>query len=217
MTAKWYSSINNVFNDTIIVKNDRKRSRKEEQKMELSEGRPLNTEGRLEKEMRVYDLLDQLGISYLRTDHEAAGTMEDCNEIDRILDVLICKNLFLCNRQKTKFYLLMMPGDKPFKTKELSAQIHSARLSFAPEEYMEEYLDITPGSVSIMGLMNDTDNQVQLLVDEEVLQGEFLGCHPCVNTSSLKLGTKDVFEKFLPAVHHEYMVVHLGQEEEKKE
>ena len=208
MTAKWYSSINNVFNGTIIVKNDRKRSRKEEQKMELSEGRPLNTEGRLEKEMRVYDLLDQLGISYLRTDHEAAGTMEDCNEIDRILDVLICKNLFLCNRQKTKFYLLMMPGDKPFKTKELSAQIHSARLSFAPEEYMEEYLDITPGSVSIMGLMNDTDNQVQLLVDEEVLQGEFLGCHPCVNTSSLKLGTKDVFEKFLPAVHHE---------EEKKE
>lgn len=217
MTAKWYSSINNVFNGTIIVKNDRKRSRKEEQKMELSEGRPLNTEGRLEKEMQVYDLLDQLGISYLRTDHEAAGTMEDCNEIDRILDVLICKNLFLCNRQKTKFYLLMMPGDKPFKTKELSAQIHSARLSFAPEEYMEEYLDITPGSVSIMGLMNDTDNQVQLLVDEEVLQGEFLGCHPCVNTSSLKLGTKDVFEKFLPAVHHEYMVVHLGQEEEKKE
>ena len=154
-------------------------------------------------------------INYWRTDHEAAGTMEDCNEIDRILDVLICKNLFLCNRQKTKFYMLMMPGDKPFKTKELSAQIHSARLSFAPEEYMEEYLDITPGSVSIMGLMNDTDNQVQLLVDEDVLQGEFLGCHPCINTSSLKLRTKDVFEKFLPAVHHEYMVVRLGQEEEK--
>ena len=103
--------------------------------MELSEGRPLDTEGRLEKEVRVYDLLDQLGITYWRTDHEAAGTMEDCNEIDRILDVLICKNLFLCNRQKTKFYMLMMPGDKPFKTKELSAQIHSARLSFAPEEY----------------------------------------------------------------------------------
>lgn len=183
--------------------------------MELSEGRPLDTEGRLEKEVRVYDLLDQLGITYWRTDHEAAGTMEDCNEIDRILDVLICKNLFLCNRQKTKFYMLMMPGDKPFKTKELSAQIHSARLSFAPEEYMEEYLDITPGSVSIMGLMNDTDNQVQLLVDEDVLQGEFLGCHPCINTSSLKLRTKDVFEKFLPAVHHQYMVVRLGQEEEK--
>ena len=146
--------------------------------MELSEGRPLDTEGRLEKEVRVYDLLDQLGITYWRTDHEAAGTMEDCNEIDRILDVLICKNLFLCNRQKTKFYMLMMPGDKPFKTK-------------------------------------DTDNQVQLLVDEDVLQGEFLGCHPCINTSSLKLRTKDVFEKFLPAVHHEYMVVRLGQEEEK--
>lgn len=180
--------------------------------MELHKGRPLDTENRLEKEVRVYDLLDELGIEYWRTDHEAAGTMEDCNEIDRILDVLICKNLFLCNRQKTKFYLLMMPGDKPFKTKELSAQIQSARLSFAPEEYMEKFLDITPGSVSIMGLMNDTENQVQLLVDADVLEGEYVGCHPCINTSSLKLKTKDVFTTYLKAVHHDYIPVHFGNE-----
>ena len=182
--------------------------------MELIKGRPLNTENRLEKEVRVYDLLDELGIEYWRTDHEAAGTMEDCNEIDRILDVLICKNLFLCNRQKTKFYLLMMPGDKPFKTKELSAQIQSARLSFAPEEYMEKFLDITPGSVSVMGLMNDTENQVQLLVDADVLEGEYVGCHPCINTSSLKLKTSDVFTTYLKAVHHDYILVHLGNEQE---
>ena len=161
--------------------------------MELYKGRPENIQGRLDKEIRVYDLLDSLGIEYERTDHERTDTMEACNEIDAILQVTICKNLFLCNRQKTNFYLLMMPGDKPFKTKELSSQINSARLSFASPEDMERLLDITPGSVSIMGLMNDKENAVQLLVDEDVLQGEYLGCHPCINTSSLKMRTKDVF------------------------
>ncbi len=177
--------------------------------MALHEGRPGSAEGRLEKEIRVYDLLDSLQIPYLRTDHGVADTMEACNTIDAVLDVLICKNLFLCNTQKTKFYLLMMPGDKKFKTKDLSKQINSARLSFADEEYMERYLDITPGSVSIMGLMNDKDNQVQLLIDEEVLKGEYLGCHPCVNTSSIKIRTSDIMDIFLPAVHHEAIVVTL--------
>ena len=132
--------------------------------MELYNGRPIDLTGREDREIRVYDLLDSLGIEYQRTDHGHADIMEACNEIDAVLDVLICKNLFLCNRQKTDFYLLMMPGDKVFKTKDLSQQINSARLSFADEEYMKEYLDITPGSVSIMGLMNDTDNHVQLLL-----------------------------------------------------
>lgn len=180
--------------------------------MELYKGRPQNIEGRLDREVRVYDLLDSLGIEYLRTDHAHADTMEACNEIDKVLDVLICKNLFLCNRQKTKFYLLMMPGDKPFKTKELSSQINSARLSFASAEAMEEYLDIQPGSVSVMGLMNDKENAVNLLVDEDVLKGEYVGCHPCVNTSSLKIKTTDVFDKFLKAVGHTATVVHLTGE-----
>lgn len=180
--------------------------------MELYKGRPQNIEGRLDREVRVYDLLDSLGIEYLRTDHAHADTMEACNEIDKVLDVLICKNLFLCNRQKTKFYLLMMPGDKPFKTKELSSQINSARLSFASSEAMEEYLDILPGSVSVMGLMNDKKNAVNLLVDEDVLKGEYVGCHPCVNTSSLKIKTTDVFDKFLKAVGHTATVVHLTGE-----
>ena len=180
--------------------------------VELYKGRPQNIEGRLDREVRVYDLLDSLGIEYLRTDHSHADTMEACNEIDKVLDVLICKNLFLCNRQKTKFYLLMMPGDKPFKTKELSSQINSARLSFASAEAMEEYLDILPGSVSVMGLMNDKENAVNLLVDEDVLKGEYVGCHPCVNTSSLKIKTTDVFDKFLKAVGHTATVVHLTGE-----
>ena len=180
--------------------------------MELFDGRPLDTVGRLEKEIRVYDLLDSLGIHYKRTDHEPATTMEVCRDIDSVLGTLICKNLFLCNRQKTAFYLLMMPGDKPFKTKELSSQINSARLSFADPVYMEEYLDIKPGAVSIMGLMNDKENHVRLLVDEDVLKGEDIGCHPCVNTSSLKIKTSDVFDIFLKNVGHDMTVVHLTGE-----
>lgn len=177
--------------------------------MELVKGRPLNCEERQVKEIRVYDLLDSLGIEYLRADHEAAFTMEACQEVDRLMDCMMCKNLFLCNRQKTAFYLLLMPGDKVFKTKELSRQIGSARLSFAGEEEMQKYLDITPGSVSIMGLMNDHENQVRLLVDEDLLSSDSFGCHPCVNTSSLKMKTSDVFEKLLPAMHHEMTIVTL--------
>lgn len=165
--------------------------------------------GRLLKEMAVYDVLEQLEIPYLRLDHEVTATVEDCHDVDRILGIHICKNLFLCNSQKTDFYLLMMPGDKKFKTKELSAQIQSARLSFAGPEYMEEFLNISPGSVSVMGLMNDTGKRVRLLIDRDVLEDEYVGCHPCVNTSSLKIKTKDILDKFLPYVGHDYTVVEL--------
>ena len=177
--------------------------------MELHEGRPENAEGRLPREMRTYDFLDRLGIRYLRTDHERADNMEACNEIDAVLGVMICKNLFLCNRQKTAFYLLMMPGDKKFKTKELSRQIGSARLSFAEPEDMLKYLDIEPGAVSVMGLMNDREKQVQLLIDEDVLKDEYIGCHPCVCTSSLKMKTADVTGVFLPETGHGFRTVHL--------
>ena len=181
--------------------------------MELFDGRPADTAGRLPREVRTYDYLDRLGIAYKRTDHERADNMEACNVIDAVLGVVICKNLFLCNRQKTKFYLLMMPGDKKFKTKELSSQINSARLSFAEPEDMLKYLDIEPGAVSIMGLMNDTEHAVQLLIDEDVLKDEYIGCHPCVCTSSLKMKTADVIEKFLPATGHTFRKVHLVGED----
>jgi len=180
--------------------------------MELQKGRPLDCTGREERETSVYDLLDSLSIEYLRTDHEEANTMEACNAIDRVLDVTICKNLFLCNRQQTRFYLLMMPGDKPFKTKDISKQIGSARLSFADAEHMETYLHIRPGAVSVMGLMNDRDNCVQLLIDREVVGSAYLGCHPCVSTSSLKMKTEDMLTKFLPAVRHEPVIVDLPWE-----
>ena len=181
--------------------------------MELMHGRPETNEGRLAKEIWVYDLLDSLGIAYDRVDHEEAMTMEACIAVDAALGTAMCKNLFLCNRQKTDFYLLLMPGDKPFKTKDLSAQIGSSRLSFASAEYMEKYLDITPGSLSVLGLMNDRENMVQLLVDEDVLKGEYIGCHPCINTSSLRVKTADVFGPILKAMEHEMRVVSLTGEE----
>ena len=164
----------------------------------------------LPQEAAAFGMLESLGIEYDRVTSDPADNMEKCAAVSAVLGMPICKNLFLCNRQKTNFYLLMMPGDKPFKTKELSHQLGISRLSFASPEDMEQYLDCTPGSSSVMGLANDKENKVQLLMDEDVVKGEFLGCHPCINTSSLKLYTKDVLEKFLPAVHHEPVYVVLN-------
>lgn len=180
----------------------------------LQFGRPADFSGRLPKEQRCYELLDSLGVEYARVDHEHADTIEACHEIESTLGALICKNLFLTNRQQTEFYLLLMPGDKPFKTKLLSKQIGTARLSFASPEHMERYLDITPGSVSVLGLMND-GGKVHLVIDRDLLKDEFIGCHPCINTSTLRLRTEDVIGKLLPAVGHEYSLVELPWEIEE--
>ena len=177
--------------------------------MELQNGRPADCAGRLPKEIRCYDLLDSLGIEYQRIDHEPAMTMEACEEIDRTLDAVICKNLLLCNRQKTRFFLLMLPGDKHFKTSVLSKEIGSSRLSFASAEDMEALLDITPGSVSVLGLLNDRERRVHLLVDAALLQDEWLGCHPCRNTSTLRIAMHDVTERILPHLGYAPTVVTL--------
>ena len=173
-------------------------------------GRPADTTDRLPKEIRTYDLLDSLGITYTRADHDTLPTMEACQEVGKLLGIEICKNLFLRNTQKTAFYLLILPGRKKFKTAALSKQIGSARLSFAEPEFMEQYLNITPGSVSVLGLMNDPENKVRLLIDKDILKNHpYFGCHPCINTSSLKFRTEDLLNKILPAIHHNYTIVDL--------
>lgn len=178
--------------------------------MELVEGRPQDK--RIDKEERVYDLLDQLNIDYQRIDHEEANTMKVCLEIEKSLKSTICKNLFLVNSNKSQYYLLMLKENKKFKTKMISKQINSSRLSFGSDEKMLEYLNITPGSVSLLGLMNDHDFKVQLLMDKDLLQDEYLGCHPCINTSSLRIKMKDVFEKIIPSLHHEPIFVEVYDE-----
>lgn len=177
--------------------------------MELSNGRPADLTGRLPREIRCYDFLDQLNIPYQRVDHEAAMTMEACAAIDQVLGAATCKNLLLCNRQCTAFYLLLIPGDKPFKTSVLSCQIGSSRLSFAGAEYMEQFLNITPGSLSVLGLMNDSGKRVQLLIDEDILKEPLFGCHPCINTSTLRISTSDLTETVIPALGHAPRLVTL--------
>lgn len=179
--------------------------------MHMTKGRPADLTGRAEREIRVYDLLDQLEVAYEYVDHEAAMTMEDCLEVDKILDAVICKNLFLCTRQKDKYFLLLMPGEKKFRTAQVSKLIGCSRLSFAREEDMIRLLDLTPGSVSVMGLMNDHENNVQLLIDEDVREGEYFACHPCMNTTSMRFPVKDLLEKILPAIHHEPVYLKLEE------
>ena len=177
--------------------------------MKLLTGRPAECSGRLAKEIRTYDFLDKLGIAYERVDHPAAMTMEDCAAIDLVLQATTCKNLLLCNRQKTDFYLLLIPGDKAFKTSVFSKLIGSSRLSFADPEFMEAFLDITPGSLSVLGLANDRENRVKLVIDRDVLKGEYIGFHPCINTATVRFTTRDLMERIIPAMGHEPQFVEM--------
>ncbi len=182
----------------------------------LAQGAPENLAERAPKERRCYAFLDGLGISYRRADHDAAATMEICREIEKVLGCPICKNLLLTNRQQTDFYLLLMEGEKVFKTKYLSRALGCARLSFATDEQMEALLDITPGSLSVLGLMNDPEQKVRLVIDKPVLEQPEIGFHPNLNTSTLAVSMEDFREKILPALGHEATVVELPVEESDK-
>lgn len=172
-------------------------------------GQPDTMNGRLPRECEVYKLLDKLGIAYSRADHAPAAAIEACRDVEKVLGAKICKNLFLRNQKANTFFLLMMPGEKQFVTRELSAKLNVSRLTFAEDDYMEEYLHISPGAVSILGLMNDEDEMVDLLIDKELLTEEYLGVHPCVNTSTLRIRTDDLLNKYLKSVGHRYTVVEL--------
>lgn len=180
--------------------------------MTIETGRPADCSGRPEKEGAVYDLLERLDIPFTRADHPAAFTMEECEAVSQALHTPICKNLFLCNRQKTAFYLLLLPASKPFRTKEITAQLGCARLSFAGEEQLASLLHLTPGSATIFGLQYDTENRVQLVVDRDLLDEAYFGCHPCINTSTIRMRTSDVFDRLTHALHHDYTLVTLKGE-----
>lgn len=180
--------------------------------MTIETGRPADCSGRPEKECAVYDLLERLDIPFTRADHPAAFTMEECEAVSQALHTPICKNLFLCNRQKTAFYLLLLPASKPFRTKEITAQLECARLSFAGEEQLASLLHLTPGSATIFGLQYDTENRVQLVVDRDLLDEAYFGCHPCINTSTIRMRTSDVFDRLTHALHHDYTLVTLKGE-----
>ncbi len=177
------------------------------EKLSVYKGRPEDKRECVEE--AVYDLLEYLEIEYIRIDHKPLATIAECQSVDSLLGINMCKNLFLCNSGKTDFYLLLMPGDKKYVTKVVSKQIGSSRLSFAPEEYMAEFLGVKPGAVTVMGLMNDKNHKVKLLIDEDILKDEYIGCHPCVNTSSIRIKMSDILDKFLKSTGHYYSVVSL--------
>lgn len=179
----------------------------------IEKGIPSDMNDRVKEEQKVYHLLSELGISFLRADHDALFSRDGYEEISKAIGAKVCKNLFLANRQQTEFYLLRMPGDKKFKTKELSNQIHSARLSFGNQEALEKYLHAEKGYCSILDLRNDTENKVKLLVDKDLFEDDSVGVHPCINTSSLALKWKDLLEVFLPSIHHAYQLVTLVGED----
>lgn len=166
-------------------------------------------ESRTPVEDRTYAALEELGIPFDRVDHDPAEDMADCAVISQALGADICKNLLLTPRNRSAFYLLAMPGDKPFVTRDLSKQIGSSRLSFATAEDLEQLLGVQPGSASVLGLLNDKEHRVTLVLDRAVAESRWFGCHPCRNTSSLRLRTEDVLEKFLPYTGHVPLVVEL--------
>ena len=167
------------------------------------------TDKRIPKEERCYDLLEKLGVQFDRLDHDSVDTVDGCDEIGKLLGIEICKNLFLANSKRDHYYMLMLTGDKHLVTKDLAKKIGSTRLSFGTPEKMLEFLDLTPGSVSVLGLMNDHDNNVELLIDSDITKSEYFGCHPCINTSSLRIKTSDLLGKILPAVGHTPTIVEL--------
>ena len=175
--------------------------------MEVYNGAPA--ESRSDVEDRVYDCLARLAIPFTHVDHAPAFTMEDCAAISDALNVHICKNLLLTPRNRSAFYLLCLPAEKPFSTKDFSKRMGSSRLSFATEEDLVALLGCHAGSASVLGLMNDTQHRVTLAIDRAVSEDEWFGCHPCKNTSSLRLKTRDILEKFLPATGHEEIIVDL--------
>ena len=162
------------------------------------------------KEQKIYDFFQELKIPYTVYEHEALFTIEAAEELDKKLGLEICKNLFLSSRHGTEFFLLLMPGHKKFRTGEVSKQLHVPRMTFASAQEMELFLGVTPGSVTPLGLINDKENKVKLLIDRDVLKEEKIAVHPLVNTATVVINTKDLIEKLLPAFGHDYIAVEMG-------
>ena len=174
------------------------------------------TDQRIPQEFAIYDKMEELDIPHIRVDHDHADTMEDCLAIESVLGAKICKNLFLCNRQQTEFYLLMMPGDKPFKTKYLSAQLGCARLSFADADHMRDYLSTTPGSVSALELLFDREGKVRLIIDQDLLSDPWISGHPGISTSTVRLTREDML-RYVRAVGHEPTCISLPDPRESEQ
>ena len=157
----------------------------------------------------VYARLDAMGVAYASMEHAPAHTIEDCLENDKKLGGVTAKNYFLTTKNQKNFYLCLVRPEARFRTSDISKQVNSSRLSFGTDEQMQRLLRVHPGSVSPMGLMFDAENQVHLLVDSGLREVEKIAFHPCDNTQTLVMDSKDFFDVYLPSVHHTPVFVEI--------
>lgn len=157
----------------------------------------------------AYESLEKLHISFERVDTDEAISMEDCIEINQKLDMKMVKTLFLCNRQKTELYLFVTTADKPFKSKDFSNSLGISRLSFAPEELMENILGVKIGAATIFGVLMDKDNLVQVVFDKDVLLEEWYGCSDGTTTGYMKVKTNQIVDNFLSYIKHIPTVIQI--------
>ena len=150
-----------------------------------------------EMESCVCRLLETLGISWQMMHHAPVRTSADCTEIERELHTSGCKNLFLRGSSGTAWYLVLLPPEEKADLRALAVQLGEKRLSFAGKEDVKNILHTEPGAVSILCLCFETAEQVRVLIHRKILEKETIGCHPCINTASLKLSVRDLTEKFL--------------------
>ena len=162
-----------------------------------------------ELNQKIYEAFAMLGISFERVENDETLTMEDCLAIDERLDVHTAKTLFLCNRQKTNYYLFPTRGDKPFVTKDFGKALGISRVSFASAEDLEKYIGVLPGASTILGVLMESAKNVHLVIDREIAEAEFLCCPDGTRTGYIKLRTSDVLEKLIPFSGHSYEVIDI--------
>jgi len=167
-----------------------------------------------ETQRMIYEALEELKIPFDRVENDFMISMEDCEAVNKKMNTRMAKNLFLCNRQKTEFYLFITKDNKHFNTKIFSKAMGISRVSFAPEETLTEYLGTKIGATTIFSLVYDKDCKVHLVIDKDVLEEKFHACNDGTNNAHIKITTKDLMEKYLKYTKHEPVIIEFKEEEE---
>lgn len=149
-----------------------------------------------EREKIVYEMFDKLGIVYKKYEHKAVYTIEEAKELNIDMPGRHCKNIFICDRKKRSFFLIILPEDKKLDFRIIENKLSYKGLRFAPEEMLHKYLGVEAGSVTPFGLINDIGKKVEVIVDKDIITADYVSFHPNVNTSTVTIAVED-FNKFL--------------------
>ena len=173
----------------------------------VKQGRPEDFDKRPEKEQRVYEFLDELGIDYLYLDHQEEFSMGDAADADEAIGVVGAKNVFLRDKKRRNYFLILVNGTKRIDLKPISELTGIKKLTFCHEDDLDEVLGLTPGAVTPLGLLNDPEGRVQLIIDESLQDEELFAMHPCVNTVTIRMSNQDFMNTVIPAMGHEPIFV----------